>query len=266
MRRWELAVVVLLGLLLCVLLVTPALAFTDVSESHPYHDAIEELSGEGIIDGFGDGTFGPDEPVRRSQFAKVITLTLELPVSEDMPLGPFTDLGTDSPGSLYPHEYVACVYDHKITVGTSETTFSPWADITRAQVITMAVRAVESEFPGLLQDPSSGFSGTWGSFSPTHEAHARKAQYNDLLSGLPLSSLDPWQKMPRGEVAQVLGNLLSLLSGSGRQVPDGWTVTRLTDNTYDDRYPRIHNGQVVWQGRQPNSDGTNDWEIFLATK
>ena len=128
----------------------------------------------------------------------------------------------------------------------------------------MAVRAVESEFPGLLQDPSSGFSGTWGSFSPTHAANAKKAEYNGLLAGLSLSQLGPWGDMPRGEVAQVLGNLLSLLSGSGKQVPDGWTVTQLTDNTYDEGSPEIHNGQVVWWGDPFNSDGTFDYqEIFL---
>ncbi len=45
-----------------------------------------------------------------------------------------------------------------------------------------------------------------------------------------------------------------IVSGQGTQ----YTVTQLTSNSYYDRYPQIHCGQVAWQGY----DG-HDWEIFL---
>jgi len=39
-----------------------------------------------------------------------------------------------------------------------------------------------------------------------------------------------------------------------------WTVTQLTDNSYDDKAPQVSGSNVVWSGY----DG-NDYEIFLAT-
>jgi len=93
----------------------------------------------------------------------------------------------------------------------------------------MVVRAVESEFPGLLQDPPSSFSGTWGSFSPTHAANAKKAEYNGLLAGLSLSQLGPWGDMPRGEVAQVLYNLLGVMEEGTAAPQNEAQVTRVID-------------------------------------
>ncbi|MCZ7663104.1 MAG: hypothetical protein M5U22_09330 [Thermoleophilia bacterium] len=47
------------------------------------------------------------------------------------------------------------------------------------------------------------------------------AEYNDLLEGTPLADLSPWSSMPRGEVAQVLHNLLvRMAEDPGTQPPD----------------------------------------------
>lgn len=51
--------------------------FTDVSESNPYYESVEYLAAEGIINGFGDGTFRPDLPVTRGQAAKMIANALD---------------------------------------------------------------------------------------------------------------------------------------------------------------------------------------------
>ena len=99
-----------------------------------------------------------------------------------------------------------------ITLGKTETSFDPIGNITRYQVISMVVRTADNLQPGLLTPPPSGF-GTW-SGDPTHGSNAARAEYNSLLSGLSLSSLNPYGNMTRGEVAQVLHNLLVKL-GTG---------------------------------------------------
>src|SRR5680860_1598521 len=72
---------------------------------------------------------------------------------------------------------------------------------------SMVVRAADSGRLGGLNSPPNGYSSTWGSFSGMHAPNAAVAEYNGLLDGLPLTTLDPWGAMPRGEVAQVLDNL-----------------------------------------------------------
>jgi micrococcal nuclease len=202
-------------------LAVPALAFPDVPADHPHAGAIRQLADLGIVHGKKDGSFAPSEPVKRAQFAKMLIGALSVSVDEEDEPAPFTDLGPDDPFDLYPHEYVAAAYYFGIVRGQTPTTFAPWAGIRRAQVVTMVVRALDLLYPALLDEPPFSYKGTWGIFDAVHGRNAAKAEWNDLLWGLgragptgrgELSGLDPWGQMPRGEVAQVLQNMLPLVS------------------------------------------------------
>jgi hypothetical protein len=200
-----------------------ATVFLDVPPGHPSYNAILGLAGLGIVSGYpvsGGTEFRPANSVWRAQFAKMIDGALELAVTEDMTLPPFTDLGVDilvtgpEVDNLYPHEYVAAAYDHAITTGITPTTFHPYDEISRAQVVTMVVRALQTLHPTLLTPPATGYTNTWGtSFSAIHGPNARIAEADGLLAGLPLTGAtgDPWAAMPRGEVAQVLWNVYQML-------------------------------------------------------
>jgi micrococcal nuclease len=168
--------------------------------------AIAELSARGIIDGYSDGTFGPDDPVWRQHFAKMIVLTLGLPVVEGNS-SPFLDVPRD-PNNLYPDDYIRVAASYGIATGYLDGTFRATNNVTRAQVIAMVVRATESEYPGWLRDPPSWYEATWGDFDPTHGQLVAKAEFNGLLVGLPLAGMGPWDAMPRGEVCLILSNLL----------------------------------------------------------
>jgi competence protein ComEC len=189
-----------------------AAAFSDVAGSTAYSVAIQDLSSRSIVTGFDDGTFRPDAGVKRMQFAKMIVRTMDLPVGEG-DVCPFPDVDPSTPPELYPDHYVAVAAAQHITQGYDDGTFGPQNLINRAQVITMVVRAADALHPGLLR--VAGGSSTWGDFDATHAANAAKAEANGLLDGLPLASLDPYGPMPRGEVAQVLHNLLGLLADGG---------------------------------------------------
>lgn len=115
----------------------------------------------------------------------------DLPVTEDM-TSPFTDLETDDLTSLYPNEYVAAAYAAGITTGTTPTTFGPYLEISRVQVITMGVRALQSLAPGTLAPASPGFVATWDpTFSPIHGPNALLAEANGLLDGLGVDAEHP---------------------------------------------------------------------------
>lgn len=201
--------------------------FSDVVATHPYADAIHILSDAGIINGYTDNSFRPNSSVWRQHFAKMIVLTLGLPATEAH-VCRFPDVTVSGPGSLYPDNYIAVCAARGITVGTTPNTFAPEANITRAQLITMVVRAVSSQCPGLLADQPAWYGGTWGNFSADHQISAKKAEYSGLLAGLPLSSLSPWGAMPRGEVAQVLANLLTLIEAGPVPPPQDGTTGLVT--------------------------------------
>ena len=191
-------------------------SFTDVSPGDPYYEAIQGMAAASIIQGYaqpgGTYKFLPLNPVYRWQFAKMVVGAFALPIDESM-TSPFLDLDPDTP-AIDMTEYVAVAYAQGITTGISATEFGPYQDISRAQVVTMVVRALQSLHPGVLQTPPAAYANTWGtSFSSIHGPLARIAEYNGLLEGLPLSGAanDPWGKMPRGEVAQVLWNAMGLM-------------------------------------------------------
>lgn len=168
------------------------------------------ITGGGVPDG-KDRVFRPEEPLLRAQLAKMICEAFDLPVTETM-TSAFTDLGPDDPASLYPHEYVAALTATGVIKGKTATSFDPYAPVTRAQAVTMLVRALDAFEPGLLGDISGQAPGAYY-WEPPHLDNLRKAYANDLLSSA-IDWLQRWDARvacTRGEAAQMLWNALELM-------------------------------------------------------
>ena len=189
--------------------------FTDVDRTNKYYKAITYMWMSQMIEGFGDKTFRSNDVIKRAQFAKMIDGALYLSVTEELK-AEFTDLGPD-PGendphliSLYPNDYVAAAAQNQLVLGYPDGTFRPYVSITRAQVLTMVVRAAQRYVSGGLQTPPSDWSGELSGFAdPDHGDNVHKAEYNGLLAGIDLKGWSPAGTANRGEVAQILYNLMA---------------------------------------------------------
>jgi len=180
--------------------------FSDIASSL-YQAAILDLAFQRVISGFPDGTFRPAMPVLRQQFAKMIVKSLGLPVSQS-DVSPFVDIGSnlDPSDPLYPKHYVGVCFAQGITSGTSPTTFAPYANISRQQLITMVARAAN------LPEPPAGYTPNFASgqfFPAEHYQNARSAAYAGLLEGLVGvgPSFSFLSVSTRGECALLLWNL-----------------------------------------------------------
>ena len=181
--------------------------FSDVPASNPYYAQISDLSSRHVVNGFANGTFQPDAWVSRQQFAKMIVKTLGLPVSAaDVCTFTDVDANLDPTDPLYPDHYVAVCAANNITRGLKPDRhlFGPYNNLTRAQLITMVVRAAD------LADPPVGYSPPFPVFDDTHYPNARKAAYAGLLTGIQGMgpSYDFLAPASRGEVCDLLYNLL----------------------------------------------------------
>jgi len=188
----------------------PASAFTDMSAGSPYDSAVSSLAEAGVVSGFDDGTFGADKSTSRAQVAKMISGALGIADSEST-ITPFADLSpTDT--DLYPQKYIAALFSVGAIEGTRPGQFSPYDSVTRAQLVTMAVKALRTLDPSSLAEPPAGFIAAVGSFNPSHDESMRVAEYNGLLEGIQGygASWDPWAAATRGEVAQILRNVAEL--------------------------------------------------------
>ena len=108
--------------------------FTDVQPSDYYYNAVLWAVEQGITTGLNATTFGPDVTVTRGQVATFLYRAASAAKSNTF--NPFTDVKT----TAYNYDAILWAYDNRITTGTSDTTFSPDAYCTRAQIVTFLYR------------------------------------------------------------------------------------------------------------------------------
>ncbi|MEC1179556.1 S-layer homology domain-containing protein [Metasolibacillus meyeri] len=114
--------------------------FTDVQQSHPYYAYIAAIANEGIIDGFGDKTFKPNELITRGQIAKALTLGFQLEVATKMNHN-FKDVTSQNANEAY----IQTLYNLHIAKGTTANTFEPFGTVTRAQLATFIWRVEKAD-------------------------------------------------------------------------------------------------------------------------
>ena len=216
--------------LLVLLLAVPALAasFTDVYsdtwDDHDYPEAVDALSDIGAITGYSDGTFHPHDVVTRQQFAKMVVITLGLPVTGDE-VCPFVDVtaGISPTDPFYPDKYVAVCAAYGITKGKTPTKFGPYSLITRAQVLSMVVRAADDAGIALEAPSEEYYAGTIANSTlrtlkdPVHALNAQTAEMNNLTWGIWPDTATLWDvrlNATRGEVALILWRLWQKLHPS----------------------------------------------------
>lgn len=109
-------------------------AFADVDSRDYYYNAVLWAVEQGITTGLTATTFGPDVTVSRGQVATFLYRAAS--ASKPNTFNPFTDVKT----TAYNYDAILWAYDNRITTGTSDTTFSPDASCTRAQIVTFLYR------------------------------------------------------------------------------------------------------------------------------
>ena len=112
--------------------------FVDVSTSDYYYDAVLWAVENGVTNGTSATTFSPDMAVSRAQMVTFLWRAHGSPKATGT--NPFTDVST----SDYYYDAVLWAVANGVTVGTSATTFSPDAPVTRAQAVTFQWRAAGS--------------------------------------------------------------------------------------------------------------------------
>ena len=109
--------------------------FSDVSTSAYYYEAVKWAQEKGITGGIGNGLFGPDQPCTRAQIVTFLWRAAGSP--EPKTMSSFSDVSADS----YYEMAVLWAVENGITKGTGDTTFSPDATCSRAQIVTLLYRA-----------------------------------------------------------------------------------------------------------------------------
>lgn len=111
--------------------------FSDM-ENHWAKTDAEILATLGIVNGIGNGEFGPDLSLTRAQYAKMVVLGMGLSPEQD-PVLTFADQA-DIPD--WARGYVAVAVEHGLIIGFEDGTFRAGQLVSRTQVAVVAARAL----------------------------------------------------------------------------------------------------------------------------
>ena len=125
--------------------------FSDVSTSAYYYKAVKWAQKKGITGGIGNGLFGPNQPCTRAQIVTFLWRAAGSPVVN------YAMNMSDVPEGSYYAEAVRWALSEGIATGTTENTFSPDSECTRAQAVAFLFRYAASGAV-TLQELVSGFS------------------------------------------------------------------------------------------------------------
>ena len=113
---------------------TRTMPFTDVPVGSYYYDAVLWAVENGITEGTSNTTFSPNMTCSRAQIVAFLWRSEKSPAAGSR--NPFADVKS----TAYYADAVLWAVENDITKGTTNTTFSPDADCTRAQIVTFLWR------------------------------------------------------------------------------------------------------------------------------
>lgn len=132
----------LLTLSIAVITLNAAQAFPDVSDSHWAAPQIKILSEQGVIVGYPDGTFKPDDNVTRAEFASMAIKALGQEHTKVVQPVNFSDI---EPGYWAYDAIQKALYFDLVSAPKGAELFRPDDSVSRAESLSVAVNALTTE-------------------------------------------------------------------------------------------------------------------------
>ncbi len=171
-----------------------------------YRPAVKWAYETKISNGVGDGNFGVNQTTSRAQFVTWLYKIAEK-AGADMTVNATVSSFSDVNSSAYYANAVAWAVQHGIVSGTSATTFSPNASISRGQMVTIIYRLNGSDVNitagNNLSDKTVNFTDIAGRYYTTPVTWAAQS---GIVSGKTTTTFAPNDNATRAEAIKVLYN------------------------------------------------------------
>jgi trimeric autotransporter adhesin len=203
----------------------PAADFSDVDQSVWYAEYINALYAKDLIEGKGAGKFDPKGTLTRGEFAKMVVDAYDLTLKADGPKANFTDVN----GDKWYADYIEILFSHGLITGTTSTTFSPDAQIKRADFAKL-LTITDWEEGSTLEKPATDateVASVKGVNAKTIEVNFTKAIDEDTLESAEGKALIT---LVAGKDAVSSGTVTQELS------EDGKTLTFTTSDIFKGDY------------------------------
>lgn len=172
----------------------PQSQLSDIA-SHWAQANINKLIASDAISGYPDGTFKPDAPIKRAEFATILVKAFNLEAKNGKVF--------EDTENHWGKDAIATAAAYGIVGGYDDTTFGPEDDITREQMALMIVRAAKLDTATTSKSFADGTAiSSWATDA------VNTAFENGIISGYPDNTFKPQGNAKRAEAVTVIVNAL----------------------------------------------------------
>lgn len=193
---------------------------------HPLETEMRSVIAKGIMSGYRDGVYGPNDPITRAQFATFLSRALDLPEG----VSNFKDVP-----SHYPlRDGIARAASASLVGGYPDQTFRPNEYITREQMAAMIDRALA--YRNIERTPIQLSFIDTEKIQPIFRTSVAHNAYFGIVAGNRTSKgfeFAPKERATRAHAAAFINRLLKVIESQGEQQMLHYQVATLD-----------HNGQI----------------------
>ena len=186
------------------LILEGSLTFSDIKDGDWAYPYVKELTEKRIINGYEDGTFRPNGLVTRSEFAKIMTLALQIPLVDGDIEESFADVDKSNWAFRYIEtvkRYLTGYYDGDIYY------FKGAAPAVREDMAVALVKAMGLENQSVDLGELTTIFSDCDSISQNLRKHVLIAYKNKLIDGYPDGTFGPQRTITRAETVALLSKV-----------------------------------------------------------
>lgn len=166
--------------------------FKDVPKSHQFYEEITELSEQGVINGYSDNTFRPNDSLTRGQAAKILARALQLNVDA----AENANLADISPTHQYYGE-ISALKEIGVLSGFEDNTFRAGQPLQRHHIAKMLSTA-------FMLNPFSEKDFPFNDVPDDYQYYVMALYDNDVTKGKTATTFDGRTSITRGQMAAFL--------------------------------------------------------------
>ena len=226
-------------------------SFSDVPDTASYAQAVNTLAGLGVISGYEDGTFLPDNNITRAEVATMVVAALNRSADAEGSKGTTDFADVNVPEKEWASGYVNIGVSEGFISGYDDGTFKPDNNVTYAEICSMLVRiAGYGEYASYLGGWPNGYLSV--------------ASDRGISKGVSSSANTA---VTRAQVAQMIYNTLMdvpltkstsiTVDSNGNYVPELETMDGRNGRDYETLLISRHNAYYV-EGHVSDTSRTDD--------
>ncbi len=116
--------------------------FSDIKVTDPWFDAVSYVEGQGVVNGYADGTFKPGNTINRAEFTKIVVLGFQKIQYQNFTANYCFD---DVPEKAWFATYVCFANRYELVQGYPDLTFKPEKKISFVEAAKIIANAAELE-------------------------------------------------------------------------------------------------------------------------